>query len=139
MGQDGSLILRGTTQKFSQFIKSANILAKKALPQPSDGEEGSFFLNANTGDIYGPKTSGFWPSPALSLVGPAGPQGPSGPAGPVGPVGPQGSIGPAGPAGPIGPMGLVGPVGPTGPQGAGLTPGAIFFIPTGTPAPPVSQ
>ena len=96
VAQDGALMLRGSGQNFSQFVKTANLLAKKAAPVVSDGEEGSFFVNANTGELYGPKTAGASAAPLLNLSGQPGPQGPAGAPGPVGPAGAPGPIGPTG-------------------------------------------
>ena len=139
--QAGSAILQGGsgTQSFIQ-LSPANVIASNVAPVATDGQDGFYFIDAATGDLYGPKANGAWPGSPFSLVGPAGatgadgatgpagsvgPAGPAGPAGSTGPTGqtgPAGAIGPAGPAGVAGPAGSAGSVGPAGPAGpAGST------------------
>jgi len=51
----------------------------------SQGENGDWYLDSGTGDIYGPKASDEWPgSPAANIRGPEGPTGPEGGSGPTG-------------------------------------------------------
>src|SRR5262249_48814916 len=134
--QPASSILHGPAgnQAFSVVIDSnPNVQAGNGEPLPSDGDDGFFFLNADTGDLYGPKAGGLWPQTPLSLDGPAGPAGAQGPAGPAGA---QGPAGPAGAQGPVGPAGAQGPVGPQGPAGPGFVSGDVLFrlSPSSTPA-----
>lgn len=115
-----------------------NITAGKGAPKASIGSDGDWYIDVETGDLYGPKANGEWPTSGLSLLtasrasqltvgesvpgpaGPAGPQGdpgPTGPQGPTGPTGATGATGATGPAGPQGPQGEAGPAGPTGATG----------------------
>jgi hypothetical protein len=87
-------------------------------PAESLGNDGDYYLETVTGDVYA-KSTGTW-SVATTILGPRGPQGEQGATGPTGPQGPQGEQGPAGPTGPEGPQGPQGeqgPAGPTGPEG----------------------
>ncbi len=84
-------------------------------PTISIGSDGDFFLNSATGQLFGPKSNGVWPTSSLSLVGATGP---AGPAGATGPTGSQGATGPAGTPGPAGATGATGPAGATGAAGA---------------------
>ena len=113
---------------------SANtILNGSGPPTGAVGADGDFYIDTDSGQIYGPKIAGAWgdPTDLTGPPGPAGPQGDPGPEGPEGPEGPQGdpgptgptgatgATGPEGPEGPEGPQGDVGPTGPTGPTGPG--------------------
>lgn len=75
------------------------------IPSPSLGVDGDLYLREETGQIYGPKTSGSWGLPQANITGPQGPQGAQGPVGPQGPQGIQGLQGPQGIQGPQGPQG----------------------------------
>lgn len=98
-------------------------LVGTGAPTAGVGADGDIYTDSNTGDLYGPKASGAWPStPSGNVKGPEGPQGPAGPAGSRGPAGPAGPQGAQGPIGPDGAQGAVGPTGPQGPAGAGLLP-----------------
>jgi hypothetical protein len=79
-GVDGRTILHGTTNPVAQ------------------GANGDFYINTETKMLFGPKTSGSWPS-GVSLVGPQGNTGATGATGPQGAVGATGATGPQGPAG----------------------------------------
>ncbi|MDB4349046.1 hypothetical protein OAA64_01845 [bacterium] len=46
------------------------ILSGSAAPGAGDGVDGDFFIDTNSNNIYGPKSSGSWPA-AVSLVGAA--------------------------------------------------------------------
>jgi hypothetical protein len=111
-GVDAPKILNGTTGPVSGY-----------------GRNGDFFLDTNSGVLYGPKTSGAWGAGLQLQTGQAGPTGPAG-SGSTGPAsttpGPTGSTGPSvtGPTGaastvtgPTGGIGQTGPTGNTGPQG----------------------
>lgn len=56
----GSLILSGT------------------IDPTTEGNDGDLYINTTSNTLFGPKTSGTWPS-GVSLVGPTGADGPSGP------------------------------------------------------------
>lgn len=92
-------------------------LSGGAPPANNIGNDGDFYLNTSTGEIYGPKATGSWGSPVV-VSGVAGPQGPQGPAGPQGPSGPQGPAGIQGPQGLQGPQGIQGDAGAQGPSGS---------------------
>lgn len=115
------------------------------VPGNNTGNEGDLFLDRNTGNVYGPKTS-VWGQPSANIEGPRGPIGPkgarglqgvqgvqgqSGPQGIQGPrgfqgtQGVQGSKGDVGPQGPEGPEGPQGPVGPQGVKGDSFSPNAV--------------
>src|SRR6218665_445470 len=55
----------------------SKILSGNGAPANSVGNDGGYYLDKTTYNLYGPKTAGAWSS-ALSLQGPAGPQGPAG-------------------------------------------------------------
>jgi len=44
------------------------VMGGLGAPASSTGREGQFFLNANNGAIYGPKTGGTWGSPATTFA-----------------------------------------------------------------------
>jgi microcystin-dependent protein len=79
-------------------------LQGEGAPSSGDGGEGDFWLDTNSGNIYGPKGGGGWGGVVFNIAegqqGPAGPAGPQGPQGQQGIQGIQGQIGPEGPAGP---------------------------------------
>lgn len=98
-------------------------------PDNSIGMDGSYFINENTGVIFGPKSGGVWPLVGEELgnnignTGPTGQMGNTGPMGLMGNTGPTGPFGPTGPSGgPIGPTGQMGNTGPTGPSGGPIGP-----------------
>lgn len=72
--------------------------ATSGLPAAGVGQDGDFALDPATGNVYGPKAAGVWPSTPISLIGPAGPTGPTGATGGTGPTGATGATGPAGAA-----------------------------------------
>ncbi len=82
----------------------------------TEGNDGDFYINTTSNEIFGPKTAGVWGT-GTSLIGPQGPKGDTGATGPDGPQGPQGIQGVAGPQGPEGPQGIQGVAGPQGLQG----------------------
>lgn len=41
-------------------------------PVAADGNDGDFFINTSTNEIFGPRVGGAWPATGTSLVGPAG-------------------------------------------------------------------
>lgn len=65
-------------------------------PTPALGNNNDFFINTATNTLYGPKTSGTWPSTGVSLVGPQGAKGDTGATGAASTVpGPKGDTGAA--------------------------------------------
>jgi hypothetical protein len=72
-----------------------SVLNGSANPTSGIGANGDFYINTSTNTLFGPKSSGVWPS-GVSLVGPAGPIGQTGPIGLTGPTGLTGAPGPAG-------------------------------------------
>lgn len=92
-------------------------------PIAAQGENGDFYLDFSVYDLYGPKTAGQWPTPPVSLTGPAG----VGAQGPAGPAGQQGIPGPKGATGVQGPTGATGATGPAGAPGAPGTPGTRVY------------
>lgn len=105
IGDGGNTVKNGTTN-----------------PTNGDGNDGDFYINTTTNEIFGPYSGGSWGS-GVSLVGPAGATGPQGPLGLTGATCPQGPIGLTGATGPQGPQGIQGPAGllPNG-SAAGNTP-----------------
>ena len=129
------------------------IRSGSGVPSASLGNNGDFYIDLKSMNLYGPKKNKHWPLP-ISLRGPVGATGPSGvdgkngttanatagapgPAGPkgdtgaTGPAGATGATGPAGPAGsntgtagPKGDTGATGATGATGPKGDTGTAGA---------------
>lgn len=97
-------------------VDGKTILNGIIAPIGTLGQNGDFYINTATNQIYGPKTAGSWGA-ASSIVGATGPQGIAGIAGVVGATGPTGPIGPTGPTGPTGNTGLTGSIGLTGPIG----------------------
>ena len=81
----------------------ATLLSGVVDPTPLIGQNGDFYINRLTGDLFGPKENGQWPSGlSLLVVGPSGATGPIGITGATG-VGITGATGPAGVTGPTGP------------------------------------
>jgi hypothetical protein len=85
------------------------LLNGKGAPSSSLGSDGDFYIDTAGSILYGPRTSGVWPTPGTSMVGPEGPAGPRGDAG---------DPGPAGPTGPAGAAVLSGSIDPTTETGA---------------------
>jgi hypothetical protein len=75
-GADGSVIYSGA-----------------GTPATSIGQDGDYYLDRNTGNLYGPKTDNGWGAPILLGGGQADTTGGSGAQGPAGPQGPQGAAG----------------------------------------------
>ena len=103
-GNNGNSVLNGTSN-----------------PIAGAGNDGDFFINTATNTIYGPKTSGAWPSTGTSLVGPTGStgaQGIQGLSGATGAQGIQGLTGATGNTGATGAQGIQGLTGATGSSGA---------------------
>lgn len=108
----------------------ATIYSGSTVPDVGLGNNGDYYLDTTTSDLYA-KAVGIWGvsvnlKGAKGDTGPAGPQGATGATGATGPQGPQGATGPQGLQGDPGPQGLkgdtgatgaTGPTGPTGPQG----------------------
>jgi len=69
-------------------------LQGEGAPDAELGTDGDFYLDTETGDIYGPKAEGEWGASIYSIAeGQQGPTGATGPQGPVGEAGPQGPAG----------------------------------------------
>lgn len=62
-------------------LNGASVLSGAIAPTVLIGNNGDFYLNTSTSELYGPKTILGWGSP-VSLVGPTGATGATGPAGP---------------------------------------------------------
>jgi hypothetical protein len=91
----------------------------KGVPAATLGNDGDFYIDLKSMNIYGPKKNNRWPLPT-SLRGPTGATGPAGADGKNGASAnaTAGATGPAGPAGPAGPKGDTGATGVTGVTGA---------------------
>jgi Fibronectin type III domain len=126
-GADGRMIYSGSTGPFSGL-----------------GRSGDYYIDFNSGVLYGPKANNAWGSGLQLQTGQQGPTGPTG-VGTTGPTGagvtgPTGSTGPrvTGPTGAAsnvtGPTGSTGPsiTGPTGSTGATGVTGPVNSISIGT-------
>jgi hypothetical protein len=82
-------------QKAQDGLPGAQILRGAGVPAITLGIVGDYYLDINTGILYGAKTDKGWET-SVDLTGDQGPAGPGGGAGPVGPAGPTGSTGPTG-------------------------------------------
>jgi hypothetical protein len=49
------------------------VLNGTGTPSNSVGSDGDFYIDTAANVLYGPKAGGTWPSPGVSLIGPAGP------------------------------------------------------------------
>ena len=65
------------------------------VPQAGDGSEGDLYIDTNTGDIYGPKTSSGWPASSTNIRGAQGIAGLNGADGQTGAKGDKGDQGDA--------------------------------------------
>jgi hypothetical protein len=103
----------GRANEVVNTIRSGN-----GVPATTIGNDGDFYIDLKSMNIYGPKKNNRWPLP-ISLRGPAGATGPAGADGKNGTSASAtaGTVGPAGPAGPAGPKGDTGATGATGPAG----------------------
>lgn len=81
----------------------ATWLSGSGAPASSLGNDGDYYLNTDTGDVYN-KASGTWTiaTNIKGATGATGPQGPTGATGANGTQGPQGETGATGPPGPAG-------------------------------------
>jgi hypothetical protein len=79
-----------------QGPKGFSLLSGDGAPTELQGDNGDYFLDKNSGRLYGPKVENSWGTP-ISLVGPKGE---------IGAQGIQGIQGPGGPPGPAGSSGL---------------------------------
>ena len=110
----------------------AGMLSGVGGPTAGVGNNGDFYLDTAATVVYGPKASGAWPAPGVSLIGPTGA---TGTLGATGATGATGSTGSAGAAGATGAPGAPGAPGATGAQGIQGVPGSItgsVTIVTGT-------
>lgn len=98
-GTDGSVIYSGI-----------------GAPTAAAGKNGDYYLDKNTGKLYGPKTANAWGS-SITLVGAQGANGATGAQGNTGAPGATGATGQTGATGPQGPAGQTGQTGATGSQG----------------------
>lgn len=55
-----------------------SVLSANGSPADVFGNDGDFYINLLTYDIFGPKASGMWPTPPTSLIGPPGATGAQG-------------------------------------------------------------
>ena len=62
---------------WTSMIKSSSVLSGTIDPDGNTGENGDFFINTVSFQLFGPKTSGTWPT-GVSLVGPQGEVGATG-------------------------------------------------------------
>ena len=104
----------GRANEIVNTIRSGN-----GVPAATLGNDGDFYIDLKSMNIYGPKKNKRWPLPT-SLRGPAGATGPAGVDGKNGTSANStaGATGPAGPAGPKGETGATGATGATGPAGS---------------------
>lgn len=70
----------------------STIYSGSGSPATSTGQDGDYYLDKSTGNLYGPKTGNGWGNP-VSLKGSQGNQGAAGPQGPAGAQGPAGQNG----------------------------------------------
>ncbi len=61
----------------SQAVE-APLLFSASAPRAVDGVDGSYLLNTQTGQLFGPKAKGQWPLASIQLTGPQGPVGAAG-------------------------------------------------------------
>lgn len=72
---------------------SSLIRTGEGTPGPSVGQANDYYIDTETGDMYGPKIGSSWPAePFVNILGPQGPEGPEGPQGVAGPKGDPGSF-----------------------------------------------
>ena len=69
------------------------IWAGTGVPNNSVGQDGDWYINKSTYELFGPKSGGFWPITTLMLKGTTGAQGVPGVAGAAGATGPAGASG----------------------------------------------
>lgn len=113
--ESGNLTLASILERLeSMTVSGARWYAGSAVPSPSTGVDGDFYLRTSNGDVY-TKTLGDWGSPLLNLTGPTGAQGAQGIQGLQGPQGDTGTQGLQGIQGIQGPQGIQGIQGPAGP------------------------
>ena len=113
----------GRANEVVNTIRSGN-----GVPAATLGNDGDFYIDLKSMNIYGPKKNKRWPLPT-SLRGPAGATGPAGVDGKNG-TSANATAGATGPAGPAGPKGETGTVGLTGPAGSSSsTMGLLTFTP----------
>lgn len=90
--------LKGTTgtqgpqgETGPQGIPGSQILSGSSQPNMSQGRVGDYYLNSNTGQLYGPKSTSSWGN-AISLKGDKGDRGEKGEKGDTGASGADGSL-----------------------------------------------
>lgn len=92
---------------WKSMIKSSSVLSGTIDPDGNTGENGDFFINTVSFQLFGPKSSGTWPT-GVSLVGPQGEVGATGADGMPGNDGAPGADGMNGFDGPPGNDGAAG-------------------------------
>lgn len=134
-GDRTQIVERGSSERM--------VIAGSGVPADAQGRDGDFYLDAQTRQLYGPRTHGVWPLPPVPLTGPVGASGQDGQDGedgasvlngnglPLNTLGREGDFyidlttttlyGPksagAWPGSGIALSGVAGPVGPAGPTG----------------------
>jgi len=93
-----SVVVENTVEIISGSLPATKIYSGNTDPASTVARNGDFYININSGTIYGPKSDLGW-GLGLSLRGTDGPTGPSGPTGVSGPTGASGPTGPTGVAG----------------------------------------
>lgn len=88
-------------QAASWFKSAGNTILNGTVAPTNEGNDGDFYINTTTWEIFGPKAAGIWGA-GTSLIGAQGPAGPAGADGAQGPAGADGAQGPQGPEGPAG-------------------------------------
>jgi hypothetical protein len=111
--------LEALDNALSSVSGGGNTILNGTVDPTTEGDDGDFYINTATNEIFGPKTAGNWGT-GTSLVGPQGPAGADGQDGAQGPQGPQG------PAGADGQDGAQGPQGPQGVAGAPFTIAKVY-------------
>ena len=88
---DGKLYSLDENGTETQLIAPTNNLFLNGIIDPTSlvGNDGDFYLNTASYNLFGPKISGAWGA-GTSLIGPQGIQGLTGATGATGPQGPQG-------------------------------------------------
>ena len=89
-GQQGSQGIQGPTGPSGSPGDVNTILNGSGPPSSGTGENGDFYIDTDSDEIYGPKTGGDWGDPT-GIAGVPGPPGPTGPQGPPGTGGGGGS------------------------------------------------
>ena len=54
------------------------VLHGAGAPASTTGQDGDFYIDTTVENMWGPKASGAWMGPPVSIIGPTGPQGVAG-------------------------------------------------------------